>query len=70
MKTTWIARNADGEATEAATTKRELIFLLTSTHLDDRKRVATKGHGRHLYLYVAPAGQTYTITREDIAARG
>tara|TARA_R110002096_G_scaffold430451_1_gene644352 strand:+ start:766 stop:1032 length:267 start_codon:yes stop_codon:yes gene_type:complete len=64
-KLTWVCWH-EGRAQKSATTKRELVWLMTSGHMDERKRVISKGDGCHLFYYTAPRGEFYTITREDL----
>ena len=61
-KMTWKATN-DGKVVEAARTKADLMWLLTTTHEDVRGH-ATRTAVSGLYYYTSPRGKIYTIRRE------
>ena len=55
--------NPDGSGVEITTaaTKRELVWIITCNHCDERTNVIRK-HGVGRYSYEAPNGRYYEIT--------
>ena len=63
---TWQAIR-DGEVVETARTKRDLMWLLTSGHMDADGAAHRTGRAG-TYYYTAPRGEIYMVTRNPNAS--